>query len=88
MDRRTSLYPNKPNRSAQGRFILILGGLCMALLYTALFISGSSRPVMAPLVAKESVEYWLYDAPGEVAGNISLQYRDELDLLYRKRDHQ
>jgi len=43
---------------------------------------------MAPLVAKESVEYWLYDAPGEVAGNISLQYRDELDLLYRKRDHQ
>ena len=60
----------------------------MALLYTALFISGSSRPVMAPLVAKESVEYWLYDAPGEVAGNISLQYRDELDLLYRERDHQ
>lgn len=88
MDRRSSISQTKPNRGPQGRTILILGSLCLALLYAALFISGSTRPVMAPLVAKESVEYWLYDAPGEVAGNISLRYRDELDLLYRKRDHQ
>ncbi|NVK37431.1 MAG: L,D-transpeptidase family protein [Gammaproteobacteria bacterium] len=43
---------------------------------------------MAPLVAQESIEYWLYDSPSAVAGNISLQYREELDLLYRKHGHQ
>lgn len=70
------------------KFIWVLGGLCLALLYVALFFSGNIRPVMAPLVAKESIEYWLYESPSQVAGNISLQYRQELDLLYQKNDHQ
>ncbi|MFY0640792.1 MAG: L,D-transpeptidase family protein [Bermanella sp.] len=68
--------------------MLILGAVCLALLYAAIFISGSTRPVIAPLVAQESIEYWLYDAPSEVAGNISLQYREELHLVYRKNKHQ
>ena len=70
------------------QFVWVLGGLCLALLYAALFVSGSTRPVMAPLVAKESIEFWLYESPSQVAGNISLQYRQELDLLYQKNDHQ
>ncbi|GAA6134700.1 L,D-transpeptidase [Oceaniserpentilla sp. 4NH20-0058] len=43
---------------------------------------------MAPLVAQESLEYWLYESPNNVAGNISLRYREELDLLYRNNDFQ
>lgn len=78
----------RPRAQKQSRIMLILGALCLALLYAAIFISGATRPVMAPLVAQESIEYWLYDAPGEVAGNISLQYREELDLVYRKHNHQ
>lgn len=78
----------RPRAQKQSRIMLILGALCLTLLYAAIFISGSTRPVMAPLVAQESIEYWLYDAPGEVAGNISLQYREELDLVYRKHNHQ
>ncbi len=72
----------------QNHIVMILVGACLALFYLALFISGSARPVISQLVAKESIEYWLYDAPGEVAGNISLQYRDELDALYRKNQFQ
>ncbi len=72
----------------QHQMLLVLGGMCLALLYGALFISGSTRPVMAPLVAQESIEYWLYESPNQVAGNISLQYRQELDLLYRNNEHQ
>jgi murein L,D-transpeptidase YcbB/YkuD len=72
----------------QHKIILILAGSCMLLLYFALFLSGSTQPVMAPLVAKESIEYWLYDAPGKVVGNVSLQYREELDALYRQHDFQ
>lgn len=68
--------------------VLILGGLCISLLYGALLISGGTKPVMPPLVAKESIEYWLYDEPGRVAGNISLQNREELDQLYRSLNHQ
>jgi murein L,D-transpeptidase YcbB/YkuD len=78
----------KRNNGKQQRSILILGGVCLALLYSALFISGSTRPVIAPLVAQESVEFWLYESPNRVAGNISLQYRQELDLLYRNHGHQ
>ena len=73
---------------SQTRILLALGALCLALLYAAIFISGATRPVIAPLVAQESIEYWLYDAPSEVAGNISLQYREELDLVYRRHNHQ
>ncbi len=72
----------------QNRILLILGALCLALLYAAIFISGATRPVMAPLVAQESIEYWLYESPSSVAGNISLRYREELHLLYRKHQHQ
>lgn len=78
----------RPRAQSQNRILLILGALCLALLYAAIFISGATRPVMAPLVAQESIEYWLYDSPSAVAGNISLQYREELDLLYRKHGHQ
>jgi murein L,D-transpeptidase YcbB/YkuD len=67
---------------------MILVGTCLGLFYLALFVSGSTRPVISPLVAKESIEYWLYDAPGEVVGNISLKYREELDALYRNNDFQ
>ncbi len=74
--------------SRQNRIIMGLGGLCLLLLYGALFISGSTRPVLAPLVAKESIEYWLYDAHDEVAGNIRLIHKEELGLLYRQHDHQ
>jgi murein L,D-transpeptidase YcbB/YkuD len=79
---------SKRDNGKQQRSILILGGVCLTLLYGALFISGSTRPVIAPLVAQESVEFWLYESPNQVAGNISLQYRQELDLLYRNYDHQ
>ncbi|MEH6348036.1 MAG: L,D-transpeptidase family protein [Bermanella sp.] len=72
----------------QNHIVMILVGACLALFYLALFISGSARPVISQLVAKESIEYWLYDAPGEVVGNISLKYRDELDALYRKNQFQ
>jgi len=75
-------------KQAQKKVVWALGGFCVALFYAALFISGSSKPVMAPLVAQESIQYWLYESPTQVAGNISLQYRQELDLLYQKRDHQ
>lgn len=73
---------------SQSKALLVLGCLCLALLYFAIFISGATRPVMAPLVAQESLEYWLYETPNNVAGNISLQYREELDLLYRKNNFQ
>ncbi|WP_353350278.1 L,D-transpeptidase family protein [Oceaniserpentilla sp. 4NH20-0058] len=39
-------------------------------------------------MAQESLEYWLYESPNNVAGNISLRYREELDLLYRNNDFQ
>jgi murein L,D-transpeptidase YcbB/YkuD len=83
-------YTKQQDRSGkkQQKAILVLGGMCLALLYGALFISGSTRPVMAPLVAQESIEYWLYESPNQVAGNISLRYRQELDLLYRNNKHQ
>ncbi len=86
-----SYYYTKNRKRTDGkqhRAILVLGGMCLTLLYGALFISGSTRPVMAPLVAQESIEYWLYESPNQVAGNISLQYRQELDLLYRNNHHQ
>jgi len=65
-----------------------LGAVCMALLYSALLLSGSSKPVIPPLVAKENIEYWLYDAPRRVAGNVTLQYHEELGRLYQQRDYQ
>lgn len=73
---------------SQSKALLILGVLCLSLLYSAIFFSGVTRPVMAPLVAQESLEYWLYESPNNVAGNISLRYREELDLLYRNNDFQ
>ena len=80
---------NKLNKKLkQNHLVIILVATCLGLFYLALFVSGSSRPVISPLVAKESIEYWLYDAPSEVVGNISLKYRDELDALYRKNDFQ
>lgn len=89
MDKYFYTAPVRRSRAQpQNRILLILGALCLSLLYAAIFISGSTRPVMAPLVAQESIEYWLYDAPGQVAGNISLQYREELDLAYRKHNYQ
>jgi murein L,D-transpeptidase YcbB/YkuD len=89
MDKYLYTPPVRRSRGkSQSRILLALGALCLTLLYAAIFISGSTRPVMAPLVAQESIEYWLYDAPGKVAGNISLQYREELDLVYRKNNHQ
>ncbi len=92
MERSAPFYCHRHNRrppaKKQQQIVLTLAGICMALLYLALFLSGSTRPVLAPLVAKESIEYWLYDAPGEVVGSISLQYRDELDELYRQHGHQ
>ncbi len=92
MQRSASFYHHRqsryPSRKKQHKIILILASICMTLLYLALFLSGSTRPVMAPLVAKESIEYWLYDAPGKVVGNVSLQYREELDALYRQIDYQ
>lgn len=80
-------YPIKKRKAqhtrSQKKLVLILVGICLSLFYSALFISGNTAPVLAPLVAKESIEYWLYDAPNEVNGNIRLQYREELDVLYR-----
>ena len=83
-------YTNSRKRTdgKQQQIILLLVGMCLALLYGALFISGNTKPVMPPLVAQESIEYWLYESPNQVAGNISLQYRQELDLLYRNNNHQ
>jgi len=83
-------YTNSRKRTVgkQQQIILLLVGMCLALLYGALFISGNTKPVMPPLVAQESIEYWLYESPNQVAGNISLQYRQELDLLYRNNNHQ
>ncbi len=83
-------YTNSRKRTdgKQQQIILLLVGMCLALLYGALFISGNTKPVMPPLVAQESIEYWLYESPNQVAGNISLQYRQELDLLYRNNKHQ
>ncbi|MEY8247780.1 MAG: L,D-transpeptidase family protein [Bermanella sp.] len=88
MERSAPLYCRRPPAKKQQRIVLMLAAACMALLYLALFLSGSTRPLLAPLVAKESIEYWLYDAPGEVVGSISLQYQDELDALYRQHDYQ
>ena len=89
MDKYFYTAPVRRQRAQSNNHImLILGAVCLALLYAAIFISGSTRPVIAPLVAQESIEYWLYDAPSEVAGNISLQYREELHLVYRKNNHQ
>ncbi len=92
MDRTASFYTHNKDKQhsakKQQRTILSLAGGCLAMLYLALFLSGNTQPVMAPLVAKESIEYWLYDAPGEVVGSVSLQYREELDQLYRQFDHQ
>jgi murein L,D-transpeptidase YcbB/YkuD len=92
MQRSAPCFQRRQNRHSSGKkqhkIILILAGVCMLLLYLALFLSGSTQPVMAPLVAKESIEYWLYDAPGKVVGNVSLQYREELDALYRQHDFQ
>jgi murein L,D-transpeptidase YcbB/YkuD len=87
MDTYYTKNSRKRNVGQQQRTILILAGACLTLLYGALFISGSTRPVIAPLVAQESIEYWLYESPNQVAGNISLQYRQELDLLYRNHKH-
>lgn len=72
----------------KSKALWVLGGLCLSLLYGAIFISSVIRPVMAPLVAQESIEYWLYESPNNVAGNIRLQYREELDLLYRNHEFQ
>ena len=76
---------NKQNPTA---IVVGLGAVCMALLYTALLLSGASKPVIPPLVAKENIEYWLYDAPRSVAGNVSLQYHEELGRLYHDLDYQ
>ncbi len=92
MQRSTPCFNRRKNSHPSGKkqhqIILTLASVCLVLLYLALFLSGSTRPVMAPLVAKESIEYWLYDAPGKVVGNVSLQYREELDALYREHDFQ
>jgi len=91
MDKYLYTAPVRRSRSrtqSQAKPLMALGVVCLTLLYATIFFSGVTRPVMAPLVAQESLEFWLYEAPNNVAGNISLQYREELDLLYRKNDFQ
>jgi len=76
------------SNSPQGLLTLGLVMLCFGLLSIMLFVSGATRPVMAPLVAQESIEHWLYSSPNNVAGQVSLRYREELDQVYRERNHQ
>lgn len=67
--------------------LLGVAAMCLALLYGSLLASAVTKPVIPPLVAQKSIEYWLYEGHREVAGNVHLQYLDELDALYRKYNY-
>lgn len=86
---KASVSHTVPNSGgSQNAITLGLVVSCFVLISVVLFISSTTRPVIAPLVAKESLEHWLYSAPNNVAGGASLRYREELEQVYRKTQHQ
>lgn len=83
----TCINRRTPN-SHTHRVPLIVGGVCVLLLFAALAASLHTRPFMPPNVAQEHMEHWLIEGARKVAGEVRLRHIRNMEPFYLKRNYQ
>ncbi|WP_353293937.1 L,D-transpeptidase family protein [Thalassolituus maritimus] len=84
-------HPHQPpqrQRRSSHRVPLIIGGVCVLLLFAALSASLYTRPFMPPNVAQEHMEHWLIEGARKVAGEVRLRHIRNVEPFYLKRNYQ